>query len=41
MSETLAFDHEWRLPEWLPFGDDTIVPLAAGEPIAWQRVAST
>ena len=33
--------HEWRLPEWLPFGDDTIVPLAAGEPIAWQRVAPT
>lgn len=31
---------EWRLPETLPFGDDTIVALAAGEPITWQRVAA-
>ena len=30
----------WQLPEALPFGDDTIVALAAGEPITWklQRV---
>jgi dihydroorotase len=30
---------EWRLPEDLPFGDDRIVPLAAGEPIGWKLVA--
>ena len=28
--------HEWRLPADLPFGDDRIVPLAAGEPIGWR-----
>lgn len=31
---------EWRLPETLPFGDDSIVALAAGEPIAWQLTAA-
>ncbi len=31
--------HEWRLPADLPFGDDRIVPLAAGEPIGWRLVA--
>jgi dihydroorotase len=28
--------HEWRLPADLPFGEDRIVPLAAGEPIGWR-----
>ena len=30
---------EWRLPEDLPFGDDRIVPLAAGELLGWKLVA--
>jgi dihydroorotase len=26
----------WTVPDVLPLGDDTIVPLAAGEPLAWR-----
>jgi dihydroorotase len=26
----------WCIPPALPFGDDTIVPLAAGETLAWK-----
>ena len=26
----------WRAPESLPFGDETIVPLRAGEAIRWR-----
>lgn len=26
----------WQIPEALPFGSDTIVPLAAGETLAWR-----
>jgi dihydroorotase len=26
----------WRMPTTLPFGDDTLVPLRAGEEIPWQ-----
>jgi dihydroorotase len=29
----------WRVPDEYPYGDDTIVPLRAGETVAW-RVAS-
>jgi dihydroorotase len=29
---------EWRLPEALAFGDDTLVPLKAGEIIGWRVV---
>lgn len=28
----------WRIPDELPFGDDSVVPLLAGESIAWRRV---
>ena len=30
----------WRVPETLPFGDETIVPLRAGDDVQW-RVAGT
>ncbi|MFZ4757831.1 MAG: dihydroorotase [Burkholderiaceae bacterium] len=30
----------WTVPADLPFGDDTIVPLAAGEPLAWRLAAA-
>jgi dihydroorotase len=30
----------WTVPAALPFGDDTIVPLAAGEPLAWRLAAA-
>ena len=29
----------WTVPEALPYGDDAIVPLAAGEPLAWRLAA--
>jgi dihydroorotase len=29
----------WRIPDSLPFADEAIVPLAAGESLAWQLVA--
>lgn len=29
----------WTVPETLPYGDDTIVPLAAGEALDWRLVA--
>jgi dihydroorotase len=29
----------WRVPESLPFGDDTIVPLRAGTTVEWRIVA--
>lgn len=32
---TLRREH-WQIPETLPFGSDTIVPLAAGETLAWR-----
>ena len=28
----------WQIPQSLPFGDDTIVPLAAGESLDWRLV---
>jgi dihydroorotase len=28
----------WQIPESLPFGADTIVPLAGGETLDWQLV---
>jgi dihydroorotase len=36
-SVTLARE-SWTIPESLPFDDDLIVPLAAGEPLAWKLV---
>lgn len=27
---------EWRVPENIPFGDDVLVPLRAGEPVSWK-----
>ncbi len=30
----------WRVPDRLPFQDDDIVPLAAGEPLAWRFVGA-
>ncbi|RPH45334.1 MAG: dihydroorotase [Burkholderiales bacterium] len=30
----------WTVPEALPFGDDSIVPLAAGEALAWRLAAA-
>jgi dihydroorotase len=30
----------WTVPEALPFGDEAIVPLAAGESLAWRLAAS-
>ena len=36
-ADTIVIERrEWRLPEELPFGNDSIVPLAAGEPIGWK-----
>ena len=29
----------WRIPDQLPFGSDVIVPLAAGETLAWKLAA--
>jgi len=29
----------WTVPEALPFGDESIVPLAAGEPLGWRFAA--
>ncbi|MFM1989145.1 MAG: hypothetical protein RJA99_2102 [Pseudomonadota bacterium] len=29
----------WTVPQALPFGDEEIVPLAAGEPLGWRLVA--
>ena len=29
---------EWRVPDSLPYGDDTLVPLFAGETLAWRQV---
>ncbi|MBP1150542.1 dihydroorotase [Methylocaldum sp. RMAD-M] len=29
---------EWKMPEAIPFGDDTLVPLRAGETIGWRVV---
>jgi dihydroorotase len=29
----------WQIPDSLPFEDEAIVPLAAGESLAWQLVA--
>jgi dihydroorotase len=29
----------WNVPESLPFGATTVVPLAAGEPLTWQLIA--
>jgi dihydroorotase len=29
----------WTVPDSLPFGAQTIVPLAAGEPLAWRLSA--
>jgi len=37
-SMTLARE-AWRVPDALPFGDDTIVPLHAGEELRWRLVA--
>ena len=37
-SVTLARE-AWQAPASLPFGDDTIVPLRAGEPVRWRVVA--
>jgi dihydroorotase len=31
----------WTVPTSLPFGDDEVVPLGAGESLAWRVVAST
>lgn len=31
----------WSMPASLPAGDDTIIPLRAGNPIAWRVVAAT
>ena len=32
---------EWRAPEALPFGDDTLIPLRAGESLHWQLDSSS
>jgi dihydroorotase len=32
---------EWRAPESLPFGEDTLVPLRAGENLRWKLDSST
>jgi dihydroorotase len=37
-SITLARE-AWRAPDALPFGDDEIVPLRAGENLRWRIVA--
>jgi dihydroorotase len=29
---------EWRVPESLPFGGDTLIPLRAGEPLRWKLI---
>jgi dihydroorotase len=29
----------WRVPERLPFGDDELVPMRAGEELRWKLVA--
>ncbi len=34
-SVTLVRD-AWRVPETLPFGDETIVPLSAGRELRWR-----
>jgi len=31
----------WRVPETLPFGDQTIVPLRAGEDLRWQIASAS
>ena len=28
----------WNIPESLPFGNDQVVPLMAGEPLGWKLV---
>jgi dihydroorotase len=33
--------HPWSVPETLPAGDDVLVPLRAGEEMAWQVVAGS
>jgi dihydroorotase len=29
----------WQIPERLPFGTETIVPLAGGETLSWRLAA--
>jgi dihydroorotase len=37
--DTLRLQRQrWRVPDELPFGDDRIVPLAAGETLSWRAV---
>ena len=37
--ELLLRRESWTIPDQLPFGDDGIVPLAAGETLHWRLVA--
>lgn len=38
-TETVTLEKtEWQLPETLPLGQDTLVPLMAGETLSWKRV---
>lgn len=30
---------EWRAPESLPFGSDTLIPLRAGDPLRWKLIS--
>ena len=36
-AETITLEQaSWRVPDSLPFGDDTLVPLRAGETLHWK-----
>jgi len=30
--------HVWRVPEWLPFGSETLIPFRSGESMSWRLV---
>lgn len=38
-TETVTLKREsWRIPDELPFGEESVVPLMAGESLAWKRI---